>query len=337
MVRQLGWCVQGGAGLLGAGAARQLGSPKQASWLGSCRPSQGAPTERPQAHEGPWARQPSCNVPDPSTSPALWPPSPRPDPNRLPPLLPCSTTQDHPASSHSPWVKPGQGQGCPGWQRGPLGARGPWVTQVCPGALWAFTSNQQASHRSWLSQEHPLTGRPRLARDLSLSNTCPSSRVLSTPGTHGPHLAPPASLSPGPLGSFSRPVGALRTDSAGRQLPWQGRSPTSVPGPSETHPVLTRLRPSISRWGAPDPRETQTPSLTHWSSPEYTHQTLPGIAVCETSLGVQEMRESRTPPSPPQPHPQHGPGRGRLRAGHQRSQEGHQLQGAAGGQGRWRG
>lgn len=136
------------------GWGREAAGQPQTSLLAGLLPSfSRSPTERPQAHAGPWAGQPSCNVPDPSTSPALRSPSPRPDPSRLPPLLPCSTTQDHPTSSHSPWVRPGQGQGCPGWQRGPLGARGPRVTPVCPGALWAFISSQQVSHRSWLSQE----------------------------------------------------------------------------------------------------------------------------------------------------------------------------------------
>lgn len=206
---------------------RRLDSPKQASWLGSCRPSQGAPTECPQAHEGPWAGQPSCNVPDPSTSPALQSPSPRP-----------TLTASHPSLQHHP--------GSPRLLTLPLGkARaGARVPRLAEGSAWC-PGAQGDPGVSWSPlglHLQPASVTPQLAESgasilwlavLGWPVTCPCHilvrpRVLSTQGTHGPRLAPPASLSPRPLGSFSRPVGALRTDSAGGQLPWQGRSPTSV-------------------------------------------------------------------------------------------------------------
>lgn len=95
--------------------------------------------------------------------------------------------------------------------------------------------------------------------------------------------------------------------------------------PSEIHPVLTRLGPSISRQGAPDPERDPNP---------FSDQQLIGQArICSPDISrhrsVKPPWGSRIPPTSPLPHPHHGPGGGRLRADHQQSDEVRQLQGAA--------
>ena len=98
-----------------------------------------------------------------SLIPRLHQPCCAPPPNQTltAPTLPA--LQHHlgsPPSSHSPWVRPGQGQGCPraSWPEGPARCPGAQGDQVCPAALWAFISSQQVSHRSWLSQEPASSG-----------------------------------------------------------------------------------------------------------------------------------------------------------------------------------
>lgn len=131
MVTAGGLVSRGRAWLLGVGALRGLGSSKQASWLGFCCPSQGAPTGPP----GPrgslgWTALVHCPRSLDFTSLAVALPQTRPLP--LPPLPPCSTTWDHPLltlplgkarpGARMPQSQPARGaQGDPGVSCSPLG------------------------------------------------------------------------------------------------------------------------------------------------------------------------------------------------------------------------
>ena len=67
---------------------------------------------------------------------------------------------------------------------------GPRVTQVCPGALWAFISSQKVSHCSWLSQEPASSGWQSSAGPQFVLIT--SLSVLQSPVHPGNPRPPPS-------------------------------------------------------------------------------------------------------------------------------------------------